>query len=162
MSRVSVILGSDSDRDIFSGISSTLKELKIDFEKRIISAHRTPDILKEYIIEAQKRGVKVFIAVAGMSAALPGVIASHTTLPVIGVPVAKTSSVTGFDALLSMVQMPPGIPVATVAINGSKNAALLAAGILAVSDDAIKEKLNQYRSKQQERVVNADKAFRKE
>jgi 5-(carboxyamino)imidazole ribonucleotide mutase len=159
---VSVILGSDSDREIFKSIASTLMELGIGFEKRIISAHRTPDILKSYVEDAEDRGVGVFIAVAGMAAALPGVISSITTLPVIGVPVAFGSATWGLDALLSMVQMPPGVPVATVALNGGKNAALLAAHMLALTDADLKERVMQYRKKQRQKVVDADALFSRE
>lgn len=159
---VSVVLGSDSDREIFSGLASVFNELGVSYEKRIISAHRTPDILKHYIESAVERGIKVFIAVAGMSAALPGVIASLTTVPVIGVPVALGSPAMGLDALLSMVQMPPGVPVATVALNGGKNAALLAAEILALNDENLGNRLKAYREKQRQNVMDRDTAFSRE
>jgi 5-(carboxyamino)imidazole ribonucleotide mutase len=159
MRQVSVILGSDSDREVFTGLAATLDDLGIDFEKRILSAHRTPDLLKSHIREAEKRGVGVFIAVAGMSAALPGVIASLTVLPVIGVPVALKSPVLGLDSLLSMVQMPPGVPVATVALNGGRNAALLAAEILALSDEKLGDRLKRYRDTARKKVVDKDTAF---
>jgi 5-(carboxyamino)imidazole ribonucleotide mutase len=156
---VSVILGSDSDRDIYSGIAATLSDFGILHEKRIISAHRTPDILKKYIAEAEKKGIRIFIAVAGMAAALPGVIASFTTLPVIGVPVAHSSPVMGMDSLLSMVQMPPGVPVATVALNGGKNAAILAVEILALSDEGLAKKVKELREKQRQKVIEKDTTF---
>lgn len=162
MTTVSVILGSDSDRDIYSGIAATLNDFGIPHEKRIISAHRTPDILEKYIAEAEKRGIRIFIAVAGMAAALPGVIASLTTLPVIGVPVAHSSPVMGMDSLLSMVQMPPGVPVATVALNGGKNAAILAAEILAFSDESLSRKVKELREMQRQRVIEKDNAFKNE
>lgn len=162
MTTVSVILGSDSDRDIYSGIASTLNDFGIPHEKRIISAHRTPDILEKYVAEAEKRGIRIFIAVAGMAAALPGVIASLTTLPVIGVPVAHSSPVMGMDSLLSMVQMPPGVPVATVALNGGKNAAILAAEILAFSDESLSRKVKELREMQRQRVIEKDNAFKNE
>jgi len=162
LTTVSVILGSDSDRDIYSGIASTLNDFGIPHEKRIISAHRTPDILEKYVAEAEKRGIRIFIAVAGMAAALPGVIASLTTLPVIGVPVAHSSPVMGMDSLLSMVQMPPGVPVATVALNGGKNAAILAAEILAFSDESLSRKVKELREMQRQRVIEKDNAFKNE
>jgi 5-(carboxyamino)imidazole ribonucleotide mutase len=162
VSSASVVLGSDSDREIFTGLASTLEELGIAFEKRIISAHRTPEILKKYVEDAESRGVAVFIAVAGMAAALPGVIASLTTLPVIGVPVAHHAATLGLDALLSMVQMPPGVPVATVGLNGGKNAALLAAEMLALTDKGLKDRLIQYREKQRQKVMDADALFSRE
>lgn len=162
MSVVSVILGSDSDREIAQSVLATLKDFGILFEKRIISAHRAPDFLRDYIRNAEKRGIKVFIAMAGMAAALPGVIASYTTLPVIGVPVALKSTAMGLDSLLSIVQMPPGIPVATVALNGGKNAALLAAEILALSDRTIAQLLKKNRKGQRDEIVQKDRVFRDE
>ncbi len=161
MSAVSIILGSNSDIEVFDGASSILKDFDIPFEKRIISAHRTPALLKEYVIDAEKRGVKVFIAIAGMAAALPGVVASYTTLPVIGVPVALKSPAMGLDALFSVVQMPPGIPVATVALNGGRNAAILAAEILALTDQGIGDKLKNFRELQRRSIVQKDKDFTK-
>jgi 5-(carboxyamino)imidazole ribonucleotide mutase len=157
---VAVVLGSDSDRHIFEDVKTALDELKIPHEERILSAHRTPVMLERYVREASERDVGVFIAVAGMSAALPGVIASHTTVPVIGVPVASGSPVMGYDALLSMVQMPPGIPVGTVTINGGRNGALLAARILAVSDASLRGRLQDYRQRLAERVEEKDRRFR--
>ena len=160
MSRVAVVLGSDSDKKVYESIASTLHELGLTHEKRIISAHRTPDILKTYVTEAVQRGIAVFIAVAGMSAALPGVIASLTTCPVIGVPVA--SGPLGIDALFSMVQMPPGVPVATVALNGGKNAAILAAEMLSLSDKDLAGKLQAARERQRNKVIEKDTAFMQE
>lgn len=162
MSKISVILGSDSDKNVYAGIASTLEDLGLSHEKRIISAHRTPDILKSYVAEAEEKGIGVFIAVAGMAAALPGVIASFTTCPVIGVPVASVSSTMGMDSLFSMVQMPPGVPVATVALNGGKNAAILAAEILSLSDIKLAEKLKTAREKQRQKVIEKDTAFMQE
>ena len=133
--------------------SEVLNELGIKNESRVISAHRTPDRLREYILNAEKNGVKVFIGGAGMAAALPGVIAAHTHLPVLGVPI-ESKSLKGIDSLLSIVQMPPGIPVGTLAIGsaGSKNAGLLAAAILSVSEQEIESKLKDYRKKQTDKV----------
>ena len=162
MNIISVILGSDSDIEIYKDVASVLKDFDIPFEKRIISAHRTPDDLREYVGDAEQRGIKVFITIAGMAAALPGVVASFTTLPVIGVPVALKSPVMGFDSLFSMLQMPPGIPVATVAINGGKNAALLAAQILGNSNPSISEQLKSYREDLRKRVHIKNQKFQKE
>ena len=133
--------------------SEVLNELGIKNESRVISAHRTPDRLREYILNAEKNGVKVFIGGAGMAAALPGVIAAHTHLPVLGVPM-ESKSLKGIDSLLSIVQMPPGIPVGSLAIGsaGSKNAGLLAAAILSVNDQEIESKLKDYRKKQSDKV----------
>lgn len=162
MNIISVILGSDSDIEIYKDVASVLKDFDIPFEKRIISAHRTPDELREYVGGAEQRGIKVFITIAGMAAALPGVVASFTTLPVIGVPVALQSPVMGFDSLFSMLQMPPGIPVAIVAINGGKNAALLAAQILGNSNPSISEQLKSYREDLRKRVHIKNQKFQKE
>ena len=136
--KVAIIMGSESDAEEMKPASDVLNELGIKNESRVISAHRTPDRLREYILNAEKEGVKVFIGGAGMAAALPGVIAAHTHLPVLGVPI-ESKSLKGLDSLLSIVQMPPGIPVGTLAIGsaGAKNAGLFAAAILAVSDEVI-------------------------
>ncbi len=143
---VGVIMGSDSDLPVMEKAISQLKEFDVPFEVKIISAHRTPDIHAEYAKSARARGLKVIIAAAGMAAHLPGVTAGHTTLPVIGVPM-KGKSLEGLDALYSIVQMPPGIPVATVAIDGAKNAALLAIQILAISDESLHKKLAEFKQK---------------
>ena len=146
-------MGSESDAEEMKPASEVLNELGIKNESRVISAHRTPDRLREYILNAEKNGVKVFIGGAGMAAALPGVIAAHTHLPVLGVPI-ESKSLKGMDSLLSIVQMPPGIPVGALAIGsaGSKNAGLLAAAILSVSDQEIENKLKDYRKKQTDKV----------
>ena len=151
--KVAIIMGSESDAEEMKPASEVLNELGIKNESRVISAHRTPDRLREYILNAEKNGVKVFIGGAGMAAALPGVIAAHTHLPVLGVPI-ESKSLKGMDSLLSIVQMPPGIPVGTLAIGsaGSKNAGLLAAAILSVSDQEIESKLKDYRKKQSDKV----------
>jgi len=128
---VGIVMGSESDRDIMEKAAAELEERKISFEVNVLSAHRTPDAVAEYARGAQARGLKVIIAGAGKAAALPGVVAAYTNLPVIGVPI-KTSDLGGLDSLLSIVQMPSGVPVACVAINGSRNAAILAARILDV------------------------------
>ena len=146
-------MGSESDAEQMQPASEVLNELGIKNESRVISAHRTPDRLREYILNAEKNGVKVFIGGAGMAAALPGVIAAHTHLPVLGVPI-ESKSLKGMDSLLSIVQMPPGIPVGALAIGsaGSKNAGLLAAAILSVSNQEIESKLKDYRKKQTDKV----------
>jgi len=128
---VGIVMGSESDRDIMEKAAAELEERKISFEVNVLSAHRTPDAVAEYARSAHARGLKVIIAGAGKAAALPGVIAAYTNLPVIGVPI-KTSDLGGLDSLLSIVQMPSGVPVACVAINGARNAAILAARILDV------------------------------
>lgn len=128
---VGIVMGSESDREVMQPAATELEERRIPFEVNVLSAHRTPDKVAEYARGAQARGLKVIIAGAGKAAALPGVIAAYTNLPVIGVPI-KTSDLGGLDSLLSIVQMPSGVPVACVAINGSRNAAILAARILDV------------------------------
>ena len=151
--KVAIIMGSESDAEEMKPASEALNELGVKNESRVISAHRTPDRLREYILNAEKNGVKIFIGGAGMAAALPGVIAAHTHLPVLGVPI-ESKSLKGMDSLLSIAQMPPGIPVGTLAIGsaGAKNAGLLAAAIFAVSDQEIESKLKDYRKKQSDKV----------
>ncbi len=156
---VGIIMGSDSDLPTMDGAISTLAGLGIPHEVRIISAHRTPDEMLAYAKSARQRGLKVIVAGAGGAAHLPGMVASATTLPVIGVPVAVTA-LNGFDALLSIVQMPAGVPVATVAIGNSRNAGLLAAMILAVSDAALAEQLEASRAATAEEVRQKDAAVR--
>ena len=143
---VSIVMGSKNDEGHLDPAFRILDEMGITWEKRVLSAHRQPDELREYIEETQRRGIRLFIAAAGLSAALPGVVASHTSRPVIGVPV-PAGPLGGVEALLAMVQMPGGIPVATVGLgsHGPKNAAVLAAEILALSDDSLPEKLRRYR-----------------
>lgn len=148
-------MGSASDLDVMSAAMETLAEFGVDFEKRVISAHRTPDLMFEYAKTAKERGIGVIIAGAGGAAHVAGVVAGLTTVPVIGVPV-RTQMMGGLDSLLSIVQMPGGIPVATVAINGSKNAALLAVEILALGDGELAKKLEEYRKKQTEKVLNTE------
>ena len=141
--RVGIIMGSDSDLPVMSKAAEILDELKVEYELTIVSAHRTPDRLYEYAKTAEERGLQVIIAGAGGSAHLPGMTAAMTILPVIGVPV-QTKALGGVDSLYSIVQMPPGIPVATVAINGALNAGLLAAKMLAASDKDLRERLKDY------------------
>jgi 5-(carboxyamino)imidazole ribonucleotide mutase len=142
--KIGIIMGSDSDLPIMRKAVDVCREFDIQFELQILSAHRTPEHHAEWARTAASRGIKVIIAAAGMAAHLPGVTAAHTVLPVIGVPM-KGKSLEGNDALYSIVQMPPGIPVATVAIDGAKNAALLAMQIIATGDELLTEKLYQYK-----------------
>lgn len=142
--KIGIIMGSDSDLHVMSEAATICKEFSIPYELRIVSAHRTPDDMANYGKSAFERGLKVIIAGAGGAAHLPGMIASFTTLPVIGVPV-KSSSLLGIDSLLSIVQMPPGVPVATVAVNGGKNAGILAVQILATHDASLQEQLHSYK-----------------
>ena len=151
--KVSIIMGSTSDLEVMSGAFGILEDFGIEYEKRVISAHRTPELMFEYTKALKDRGFGVVIAGAGGAAHLAGVAAGLTTLPVIAVPMA-TKNLGGLDSLLSMVQMPTGIPVATVAIGGAKNAAILAAEILALGDKAISGKLDAYREAQAEKIRN--------
>lgn len=153
---VLILLGSSSDLETAKGCVDTLKEFKIEHKLVIASAHRTPELVEEHISEAEKTGTKVIIAMAGMAAHLPGVVASKTLIPVIGVPLSSKNT-GGLDALYSIVQMPSGYPVATVAIDGAKNAALLAAQILANQDQGLKKTLSSYRSKMKDAVSKANK-----
>ena len=141
---IGIIMGSDSDLPVMKHAAEILDQFQVEYEITIVSAHRTPERMFEYAKKAEERGIKVIIAGAGGAAHLPGMVASLTHLPVIGVPV-KTSSLNGLDSLLSIVQMPAGIPVATVAINNSKNAALLALSILSTSNEGIAKKLKEYK-----------------
>ena len=150
---IGVIMGSDSDLPVMEKAFEVCREFNIPFEVKILSAHRTPEEHAEYSRTAEERGLKVIIAAAGGAAHLPGVTAANTLLPVIGVPV-KGKSFEGMDSLLSIVQMPSGIPVATVAVNGAKNAAILAVEILSVSDNNIKNKLKDYRVRMAEASMN--------
>ena len=152
---VSIIMGSTSDLPVMEKACKQLDELQIPFEVNALSAHRTPDAVERFAREAKDRGVRVIIAAAGMAAALPGVIAASTTLPVIGVPIK--GMLDGLDALLSIVQMPPGIPVATVGINGAQNAAILAVEMLALSDDAIASRLSDYKASLKQKIEKANK-----
>ena len=151
--KVAIIMGSESDAEEMKYASETLNKLKIPNEMMVISAHRTPDRLRDYCLNAEKRGIKTIIAGAGGSAALPGCIAAYTQIPVLGVPI-ESKSLKGMDSLLSMVKMPAGIPVGTLAIGkpGSINAALLAAAIIANEDKEISKKLKDYRNKQSNKV----------
>jgi phosphoribosylaminoimidazole carboxylase PurE protein len=155
MSSISIIMGSESDLETVNETVKLLKEFNVAAEVKVLSAHRTPKELAAYVESAPRRGVKVFIAAAGMSAALSGVIAAHTSLPVIGIPI-ESGSLKGLDALLSTVQMPPGIPVASMAIGkaGAKNAAIFALEILAISDKKIQAKLLAYKNAMRLKIKN--------
>ncbi len=153
--KVGIIMGSTSDYEVMSGAEEMLKALEIPFEKKVVSAHRTPDLMYDYAKTAKARGISVIIAGAGGAAHLPGMVAAMTTLPVIGVPV-KSRALNGLDSLLSIVQMPGGVPVATVAINGAKNAALIAASILALQNEDIARKLEKFRQDQTDSVLKAE------
>lgn len=152
--KVSIIMGSTSDLPVMEKAAELLNALEIPFEMNALSAHRTPKEVEVFATKAQERGIEVIIAAAGMAAHLPGVIASMTTLPVIGVPV--NASLDGMDALLAIVQMPPGIPVATVGINASLNAAILAVQILAAGDKNLQKKLADYKENLKKKIVEAN------
>lgn len=153
--KVGVIMGSVSDYEVMADAVTMLEQLGIDFEKRVVSAHRTPDLLYEYAKTARERGLGVIIAGAGGAAHLPGMVAAMTTLPVVGVPV-KSRALNGLDSLLSIVQMPAGVPVATTAINGAKNAALIAASILSLQDRELAARLEAFRARQTADVLAAE------
>lgn len=152
--RVSIIMGSTSDLPVMESAAKFFDQMEIPFEINALSAHRTPKEVEEFATNAHKRGIKVIIAAAGMAAHLPGVIAAMTPLPVIGVPIK--ASLEGMDAALAMMQMPPGIPVATVAINGALNAAILALQILATADDDLKKKMIDYKESLKDKIVKAN------
>ena len=153
MSKVAVIMGSASDWDVMAPACTTLEEFGIPYEKKVLSAHRNPGPLADYVKAAKENGIDIIIAGAGGAAHLPGAIAALTTIPVIGVPV-KSKALNGLDSLLSIVQMPSGIPVATMAIDGAKNAALYAVSILALGDEGLSAKLQEFRKKQSDKVLN--------
>ena len=149
---VGIIMGSDSDLEIMVAAAQILKNFHIPYELTIVSAHRTPMRMVEYAVSAFNRGLKIIIAGAGGAAHLPGMIASLTTLPVIGVPIKSSNSIDGWDSVLSILQMPNGVPVATVALNAAKNAGILAAEILGISDEEITQKLFAYKEEMREEV----------
>ncbi|MCQ2181994.1 MAG: 5-(carboxyamino)imidazole ribonucleotide mutase [Bacteroidales bacterium] len=151
--KVAIIMGSASDKDVMAPAWETLEEFGIEYEKKVLSAHRNPGPLADYVRSARDNGFNLIIAGAGGAAHLPGVIAALTTLPVIGVPV-KSKALNGLDSLLSIVQMPSGIPVATMAIDGAKNAALYAVSIFALSDSQLSSRLEDFRERQSEKVLN--------
>ena len=157
MKKAAILMGSDSDLPVIEKVFKKLKEFDIPFEAHVMSAHRTPARAAEFASNAKKNGFGVIIAAAGMAAHLAGAAAAHTTLPVIGIPIK--SSLDGLDALLATVQMPPGIPVATVAIDGAENAAILAAQILAAGDEALSEKLDIMKKEMAQKVIEKDRAL---
>jgi len=158
---IAVVMGSDSDMDVMRSCIDTLLRFGIEPAVRIISAHRTPQVAAEFADNAAKNGIKVIIAAAGMAAHLAGALAARTTLPVIGVPLVSGAPLEGVDALLSTMQMPPGVPVATMAIGkaGAKNAAVLAVQILALSDEALAKKLAEFKKAQEKEVIEKDSAL---
>lgn len=153
---VSILMGSDSDLQIMKKAADVLDEFGIKYEIRILSAHRVPTHVRDYIVNLHEKGIKVIIAGAGLAAHLPGVVASYTHLPVIGVPL-KSGALNGFDSLLSIVQMPSGVPVATVAIDGAKNAGLLAVQILATNNLELTEKYIEYKKQMEKDVLKKDR-----
>ena len=155
MKKVGIVMGSDSDLPIIEKAVNVLKELDIPYEVHVYSAHRTPEEARNWSVSARDNGIGVIIAAAGMAAHLAGAVAANTTLPVIGIP-CKSAALDGMDALLSTVMMPSGIPVATVAIDGGKNAALLAAEMLAIEDTALASRLNEKRKNEAEAVLKKD------
>lgn len=156
---VSIIMGSTSDLPVMEKAAAFLDEMEIPFEMHALSAHRTPEAVEKFAKGAEERGIKVIIAAAGMAAHLCGVIASMTTLPVIGVPI--NSTLDGMDALLAIVQMPPGIPVATVGINGALNSAILAVQILSTGDKELQKKLTHYKESLKKKIVKANEELQK-
>jgi 5-(carboxyamino)imidazole ribonucleotide mutase len=156
---IGIIMGSDSDLPIMTEAAKILDEFNIAYEVKIVSAHRTPDYMAEYAKSAKSRGLKVIIAGAGGAAHLPGMTASHTSLPVIGVPI-KSKSLDGMDSLLSIVQMPSGVPVATVAINGAKNAGILAAQIIATSDETVSKKIIDFKKRMFDESLSKNEKLR--
>jgi 5-(carboxyamino)imidazole ribonucleotide mutase len=158
--KVGIIMGSKSDLNVMQDAADVLKELGVDYEISVVSAHRTPDRMFNYARTAAERGLKVIIAGAGGAAHLPGMVASLTHLPVIGVPVKSSNSIDGWDSILSILQMPNGIPVATVALNAAKNAGILAAQILSTSDDQITKKLIAYKENLKKKVEESDLEIR--
>lgn len=160
--KVGIIMGSDSDLPVMNQAATILEEFGVDYELRIVSAHRTPEHMMEYARSARQRGLSVIIAGAGGAAHLPGMVASITSLPVIGVPVKSTNSLDGWDSILSILQMPNGVPVATVALNASKNAGLLAVQILATSDPHLADRMHAYKTELKNQVLSKDEQLRSE
>jgi 5-(carboxyamino)imidazole ribonucleotide mutase len=153
MVEVGIIMGSKSDLPIMQDAADALKELGIEFEMTVVSAHRTPERMFDYAKKAHSRGIKVIIAGAGGAAHLPGMVASLTALPIIGVPIKSSNSIDGWDSVLSILQMPGGIPVATVALNGAKNAGILAASIIGASNEAVFNRISEYKENLKEKVL---------
>jgi len=161
MAEVGIIMGSNSDLPVMQGAIAVLKQFDITVEVDIVSAHRTPEKLMDYAKNAHKRGLKVIIAGAGGAAHLPGMVASMSPLPVIGVPVKSRNSIDGWDSILSILQMPSGVPVATVALDGATNAGILAAQIIGASNANVLDKIVAYKEKLKDKVINASKQINK-
>ena len=159
MIQVGIIMGSKSDLTVMQSAIDILNEFNIEIEVDIVSAHRTPKKMFEYAENAKKRGIKVIIAGAGGAAHLPGMVASITTIPVIGVPVKSSNSLDGWDSILSILQMPNGVPVATVALNAAKNAGILAAQIIALSNKGVDTKIEQYKNTLEKKVIDSSKTL---
>ena len=157
MKQVGIIMGSKSDLPVMQKAIDILKEFGIGSDVKIVSAHRTPEVMFEYAKNAKKNGIKVIIAGAGGAAHLPGMVASISTLPIIGVPIKSRNSIDGWDSILSILQMPEGVPVATVALNGASNAGIIAAQILGIEDVEISKKLTQYKENIKEKVIKTNK-----
>lgn len=154
MVEVGIIMGSKSDLPIMQDAADALKELGIEFEMTVVSAHRTPERMYDYAKGAQGRGIKVIVAGAGGAAHLPGMVASLTALPVVGVPIKSSNSIDGWDSVLSILQMPGGIPVATVALNGAKNAGILAASIIGASNQTVFDRISEYKENLKKKVLD--------
>jgi 5-(carboxyamino)imidazole ribonucleotide mutase len=159
---IGIIMGSDSDLSVMQAASDILKQFEIPHEVTVVSAHRTPHRMIEYATTAKERGLKVIIAGAGGAAHLPGMVSSITTLPVIGVPIKSSNSIDGWDSVLSILQMPNGVPVGTVALNASKNAGILAAEILGTFDEAISKKLSDYKNSMNKDVIEKVEKMKKD
>jgi 5-(carboxyamino)imidazole ribonucleotide mutase len=157
MKQVGIIMGSKSDLPVMQKAIDVLKEFGIGSDVQIVSAHRTPEVMFEYAKNARTNGIKVIIAGAGGAAHLPGMVASISTLPIIGVPIKSRNSIDGWDSILSILQMPEGVPVATVALNGASNAGIIAAQILGIEDAEISKKLTQYKENLKEKVIKTNK-----
>ena len=162
MLEVGIIMGSKSDLPVMQNAIDILNEFGIDSGVEIVSAHRTPEKMFKYAQDAKKKGIKVIIAGAGGAAHLPGMIASITTLPVIGVPIKSRNSIDGWDSILSILQMPDGVPVGTVALNGSKNAGILAAQIIATTNDKLSQKIEDYKKELENKVISSNKDLKQQ
>ncbi len=160
MLEVGIIMGSKSDLPVMQNAIDILNEFEINSEVEIVSAHRTPEKMFRYAQDAKKKGIKVIIAGAGGAAHLPGMIASITTVPVIGVPIKSRNSIDGWDSILSILQMPDGVPVATVALNGSKNAGILAAQIIATNNEKLSQKIEDYKKELENKVISSNKGLK--
>lgn len=160
--KVSIIMGSTSDMKVVSEACKFLDEIQIPFELNALSAHRTPDMVLDFARKAHTRGIKVIIAAAGGAAHLPGVIAALTPLPVVGIPIKSSNSIDGWDSILSILQMPSGIPVATVAMDGAKNAAILAAQIIGTGEAEVQQKVIEFKESMKNKIVEANKQLASE